>query len=70
RPSEDDRRCWFALITEKGMKLAENSQRTVLDQQESIVSKIPKKDLEDVVKAVKTYVEKYEEVLKDAYIEI
>ena len=70
RPSEDDRRCWFALITEKGMKLAENSQRTVLDQQASIVSKIPKKDLEDVVKGVKTYVEKYEEVLKEAYIEI
>ncbi|MDD2596692.1 MAG: MarR family transcriptional regulator [Candidatus Cloacimonetes bacterium] len=70
RPSEEDRRCWFALITEKGSKLAENSQRTVLDQQASIVSKIPKKDLEDVVKGVKTYVEKYEEVLKEAYIEI
>ncbi|HOH59485.1 MAG: MarR family transcriptional regulator [Candidatus Cloacimonetes bacterium] len=70
RPSEDDRRCWFALITEKGMKLAENSQRTVLDQQESIVSKIPKKDLDEVVKAIKTYVEKYEEILKEAYIEI
>ena len=28
RPSEEDRRCWFAIITEKGMKLAENSQKT------------------------------------------
>ena len=70
RPSEEDRRCWFALITEKGSKLAENSQRTVLDQQASIVSKIPKKDLDEVVKAIKTYVEKYEEILKEAYIEI
>jgi len=70
RPSEEDRRCWFAIITEKGAKLAENSQKTVLDQQESLIEKIPKKDLDDVYKAFKTYVEKYEAVLKETYIEI
>lgn len=70
KPSEDDRRCWFAIITEKGMKLAENSQKTVLDQQISLIEKLPQKDVVDIYKAFKAYVEKYEEVLKDSYIEV
>jgi DNA-binding MarR family transcriptional regulator len=70
RPSEEDRRCWFAIITEKGMKLAENSQKTVLDQQKSLLDKLSQKDIADVYKGFKTYVEKYEEVLKDSYIEV
>lgn len=69
KPSDDDRRCWFAIITEKGMKLAENSQQTILDQQESIIGKIPKKDLDEVYKAFKVYVEKYEDVLKETYVD-
>lgn len=70
RPSEEDRRCWFAIITEKGMKLAENSQKTILDQQEMLLNKIPQKEVEEVYKAFKKYVEKYEEVLKETYIEV
>jgi DNA-binding MarR family transcriptional regulator len=70
KPSEDDRRCWFAIITEKGKKLAENSQKTVLDQQKSLLDKIPAKELDNVYKAFKMYVDKYEEVLKETYIEI
>jgi len=70
KPSEEDRRCWFAIITEKGIKLAENSQKTVLDQQESILEKLPPNSVEDIYKAFKTYVEKYEEVLKDSFIEV
>ncbi|HNQ43055.1 MAG TPA: MarR family transcriptional regulator [Candidatus Cloacimonadota bacterium] len=70
KPSEEDRRCWFAIITEKGKKLAENSQKTVLDQQNSLLKKIPKKDIDAVYNAFKTYVEKYEEVLKETYVEL
>jgi DNA-binding MarR family transcriptional regulator len=70
RPSDVDRRCWFAIITPKGSKLAENSQKTVLDQQESLLDKIPQKDIDDVYKAFKKYVEKYEEVLKETMIEL
>ncbi|MCB5252630.1 MAG: MarR family winged helix-turn-helix transcriptional regulator [Candidatus Cloacimonadaceae bacterium] len=70
KPSEEDRRCWFAIITEKGMKLAENSQKSILDQQDMILSKIPEKDIEEVYKAFKKYVDKYEEVLKETYIEV
>lgn len=70
KPSEEDRRCWFAIITEKGKKLAENSQKTVLDQQNSLLKKIPKKDIDAVYSAFKVYVEKYEEVLKETYVEL
>ncbi len=70
RPSEEDRRCWFAIITEKGMKLAENSQKSILDQQSMLLAKIPEKEVDEIFKAFKKYVEKYEEVLKETYIEI
>lgn len=70
KPSEQDRRCWFAIITDKGKKLAENSQQTVVDHQNKIVARIPAKDLDAVYKAFKTYVDKYEEVLKETYVEL
>ena len=70
RPSEEDRRCWFAIITEKGMKLAENSQKSILDQQEMLLGKIPEKEIDEIYKSFRKYVEKYEEVLKESYIEV
>lgn len=70
RPSEEDRRCWFAIITEKGMKLAENSQKSILDQQEMLLGKIPEKDIDEIYKGFRKYVEKYEEVLKETDIEL
>ncbi len=70
QPSEDDRRCWYALINEKGSKLAENSLQTVVDQQARIIKKLPEKDIETILKSMKQYVEKYEEVLKETYVEL
>jgi len=70
KPSEEDRRCWFAIITEKGKKLAENSQQTIVDHQMKIIKRIPEKNLDDIYKAFKTYVDKYEEILKETYVEI
>lgn len=68
QPSEDDRRCWFALISEKGIKIAENSLQTVVDQQARILKKIPEKDIEVLYKHLKVYVENYEEILKETYV--
>ncbi|HPM04539.1 MAG TPA: MarR family winged helix-turn-helix transcriptional regulator, partial [Candidatus Cloacimonas sp.] len=70
QPSVEDRRCWYALITEKGSKLAENSLQTVVDQQAKIISKLPDKEIDPMFKALKLYVEKYEEVLKETYVEL
>jgi len=70
RPSEDDRRCWYAEITEKGAKLAENSQQTIMDQQQKIVKRIPKNQLESIHKAFSTYIDAYEQVLKETYVDL
>lgn len=70
KPSLKDRRCWFAVITEKGKRLAENSQKTALDQQVSLLAKLPEDQIDDIYNAFKSYVEKYEEVLKETYIEV
>lgn len=70
QPSEDDRRCWYAMITDRGAKIAENSLQTVVDQQARILKKIPDKDIEVLFKHFKVYVEKYEEILKETYVEI
>ncbi len=70
RPSEEDRRCWYAIITDKGKKLAENSQQTIVDQQTKITKRIPQAEIDNVYKAFKKYVEAYEEILKEAYVEI
>ena len=70
KPSEGDRRCWFAMITDKGIKLAQNSQKTVLDQQECLLKMLDEKQVEDIYKALETYVKKYEEVLKESYVEL
>ncbi|MBM4402832.1 MAG: MarR family transcriptional regulator [Candidatus Cloacimonetes bacterium] len=70
RPSEVDRRCWYAEITIKGAKLAENSQQTIVDQQQKIVKKLPKNQLEAIYKAFTAYVEAYEQILHESYVEI
>ena len=70
QPAEDDRRCWYAIITDKGSKLAANSLQTVVDQQIRILKKMPEKDIEPLYKTLKLYVEKYEEILKETYVEV
>jgi len=70
KPSEKDRRCWFALITEKGKKLAENSRQTVVDHQIKIMAELPEKDIETIYKSLKSYVEEYEKVLQTTVIGI
>ena len=70
KPSDTDRRCWYAIITEKGRKLADNSQQTIVDHQQKIIKKISEKDIEAVYKSIKTYIEKYEEVLKETFVEL
>lgn len=70
RPSEEDRRCWYAEITDKGAKLAENSQQTIIDQQRKLVKRLPKNQLESIHKAFTAYVDAYEKVLQESYVEI
>jgi|GEM_PF-6706083 len=58
------------LLPTRVKKLAKNSLQTVVDQQIRILKKLPEKDVEPLFKQLKQYVEKYEEVLKETYVEI
>lgn len=69
RPSEKDRRCWYASITDKGRKLADNSQQTMIEQQKRIIAGLPDKEVDNVYKALKTYVEQYEALLQSCMTE-
>jgi len=64
KPSEEDRRCWYAMITPRGKKMAEASQQTILDQQEKIVKYLPADKVEQVLKDFELYVKAYEKVLE------
>lgn len=68
RPSEEDRRCWFAMITERGKKMAEASMQTVIDQQEKIIKYLPKDKVDAVIKSFEQYVKAYEKVLEETVI--
>jgi len=70
KPSDEDRRCWYAIITDKGKKLAENSRQTVLDHQKKIMSMLSDKEVADIFNALKIYIDKYEKVLKNTKMEI
>jgi len=68
RPSEEDRRCWFAMITDKGKKMAEASKQTIIDQQEKIIKFLPNDKVDAVIKAFEQYVKAYEKVLDETVI--
>lgn len=69
RPSEEDRRCWFAEITPRGRKMAAASQQTVIDQQEKIIKFLTAEKVEPVLKSFELYVKAYEKVLEETVID-
>jgi DNA-binding MarR family transcriptional regulator len=69
RPSEEDRRCWYAEITERGKKMAEASQQTVIDQQEKIIKYLTPDKVDNVLKSFEQYVKAYEKVLEETVID-
>lgn len=69
RPSEEDRRCWYAEITPRGRKMSAASQQTVIDQQEKIAKYIAPANIESVIKAFEQYVKAYEKVLEETVID-
>lgn len=69
RPSDEDRRCWYAEITERGKKMAEASQQTVIDQQDRIINILTPEKSEAVFKSFEQYVKAYEKVLEETYVD-
>ncbi len=69
RPSEEDRRCWFAEITPRGRKMAAASQQTVIDQQEKIIKFLTPANIDTIIKSFEQYVKAYEKVLEETVID-
>lgn len=69
RPSEEDRRCWYAEITERGKKMAEASMQTDLDQQDRIIHILTPDKTEAVYKSLEQYVKAYEKVLEESFVD-
>jgi DNA-binding MarR family transcriptional regulator len=69
RPSEEDRRCWYAEILPRGKKMAAASQQTVIDQQEKIIKHLTPDKVDPVIKAFEQYVKAYEKVLEETAID-
>lgn len=69
RPSEEDRRCWYAEITERGKKMAEASMQTDLDQQDRIINILTPDKTEAVYKSLEQYVKAYEKVLEESFVD-
>ncbi|HHE37104.1 MAG TPA: MarR family transcriptional regulator [Candidatus Cloacimonetes bacterium] len=64
-PSEVDRRSWYALITEEGKKMAENTKYKLIQLQEAVLKKIPKNDIEKIYEYMKIFVDAYSETIKE-----
>jgi len=65
-PSEIDRRSWYALITEEGGKMAENTKYKLNQLQEEVLKKIPRDDIDNLYKYMKIFVDAYDEVIKES----
>ena len=64
-PSEIDRRSWYALITEEGKKMAENTKYKLNQLQEAVLKKIPQDDIDKLYKYMKIFVDAYDETIKE-----
>ena len=64
--SEDDRRSWFARITEEGTKMAENTKYKLNQFQKEVLELIPDEDVEKTYDYLKLYVDAYEKIITDS----
>lgn len=63
--SDNDRRCWYAVITPDGTRLAEYSQQSILQQQVVVLEGLRNENIEEIYKAMEKYVRAYERLLED-----
>jgi len=64
--SDDDRRSWFASITDEGLKMAENTNYKLNKFQEDVLKLIPDNDVDKTYTALKTFVDAYEKTITDS----
>ncbi|MDP8204558.1 MAG: MarR family transcriptional regulator [Candidatus Tenebribacter mawsonii] len=64
--SDDDRRSWFARITDEGLKMAENTSYKLNKFQEEVLELIPDNEIDKTYSALKTFVDAYEKIITDS----
>ena len=64
--SDDDRRSWFARITDEGLKMAENTNYKLNKFQEEVLELIPDDEIDKTYIALKTFVDAYEKIITDS----
>ncbi len=64
--SDDDRRSWFASITDEGLKMAENTNYKLNKFQEEVLELIPDNEIDKTYTALKTFVDAYEKIITDS----
>ncbi|RLC53104.1 MAG: MarR family transcriptional regulator [Candidatus Cloacimonadota bacterium] len=64
--SEDDRRSWFARITEEGTKMAENTKYKLNQFQKEVLELIPDEDVDKTYDYLKLFVDAYDKIITDS----
>ena len=64
--SENDRRCWFARITDEGIKMAENTKYKLNKFQQEVLEIIPEGEIEQTFNYLKLFVDAYDKIITDS----
>ena len=64
--SENDRRSWFARITDEGSKMAENTKYKLSKFQQEVLELIPKEEIDKTYDYLKLFVDAYEKIITDS----
>ncbi len=64
--SEDDRRSWYARITDEGSKMAEDTKYKLNKFQEEVLDLIPVEDIEKTYYYLKLFVDAYDKIITNS----
>lgn len=64
--SKDDRRSWFARITDEGSKMAENTKYKLNKFQQEVLELIPEEEIDKTYYYLKMFVDAYEKIITDS----
>ena len=64
--SEDDRRSWFARITDEGTKMAENTKYKLNQFQTEVLEQIPDDEIDKMYDYLKLFVDAYDKIITDS----
>ena len=64
-PSKKDRRKWYAELTEKGKRIADDTFEENLKMHKQLLSQLPDEQIDIVLECIEDYFSKYRQVLEE-----